>query len=410
MTDIPAVTLGDLAQLQVGFAFKSAEFSSAPQSPRLLRGDNIGQGTIRWDRAVHWDGEADSRYCLTTGDVVLAMDRPWIESGLKFASVYEEDLPAFLVQRVARLRAKQGINQRYLHYLIASPEFTGHILSVQTGTGIPHISGSQILEFPTAYRSSDEQRAIAEVLGALDDKIAANNRTSGIASDLAASLFQSTIGDPDTTTQTSIRALATEGVLTFGDGYRTKRAEHGQPGMQIVRAGDIRNGLLVLSGDDFVSDDYSDKVGAKICRPGDIVLTTKGTVGRVAIVQDNIRSSVYSPQLCYFRVAKDHGWLQPWLAEWFCSADRVRQTDVAMHKSDMAPYVNLQDVGSLQVPIPAERQHNLVMERLSSLQSLGHVIAQENEVLTTTRNELLPLLMSGKLRVKDAEKKVEAIA
>ncbi|WP_431969595.1 restriction endonuclease subunit S [Nocardia sp. bgisy134] len=300
---------------------------------------------------------------------------------------------------------------RYLYYWFKSTEFWKQANALKGQTDMAdYISLSDILSLKISLPNISEQRAIAEVLGALDDKIVVNNRTSGIASDLAASLFQSTIGEPDATTQSSIRALATEGLLTYGDGYRTKRPEHGQPGMQIIRAGDVRDGRLVLSGDDFVSNDYSDKVRAKICHPGDIVLTTKGTVGRVATVQDNIRPSVYSPQLCYFRVAKDHSWLQPWLAEWFRSADRVRQTDIAMHKSDMAPYVNLQDVGSLQVPMPAEGPHEPVIERLSSLQSLGHVIARENEVLATTRDELLPLLMSGKLRVKDAEKKVEAIA
>jgi type I restriction enzyme, S subunit len=81
-----------------------------------------------------------------------------------------------------------------------------------------------------------------------------------------------------------------------------------------------------------------------------------------------------------------------------------------MHKSDMAPYVNLQDIGSLQVPIPATGSQEPVIEQLRSLQRLGHAIARENEVLADSRDELLPLLMSGKLRVKDAEKKVEAIA
>ncbi|APE36865.1 hypothetical protein BOX37_26330 [Nocardia mangyaensis] len=255
-----------------------------------------------------------------------------------------------------------------------------------------------------------EQRAIAEVLGALDDKIAANNRTSAISSDLAATLFQSALGRPATTSLSSIRTLSAERVLTYGDGYRTKRSEHGEPGMRIVRAGDIRDGRLVLSGDDFVSSEYSRSVGAKSCQAGDIVLTTKGTVGRVATVQNGITPSVYSPQLCYFRVSDDQMSLQPWFAEWFRSADRIRQTDIAMHKSDMAPYVNLQDIGSLQVPVPTADSHGPVIEQLGSLHRLVHGTARENEVLARTRDELLPLLMSGKLRVKDAEKKVEAIA
>jgi type I restriction enzyme S subunit len=40
-------------------------------------------------------------------DVVLAMDRPWIEAGLKFAYLSQDDLPCLLVQRVSRLRARK---------------------------------------------------------------------------------------------------------------------------------------------------------------------------------------------------------------------------------------------------------------------------------------------------------------
>ena len=80
--------LGNVADVLTGFPFKSERYTTKSTEPRLLRGDNIVQGSLRWDDAKHWTvgaAEALDAYWLCEGDVVLAMDRPWIEAGLKFA-------------------------------------------------------------------------------------------------------------------------------------------------------------------------------------------------------------------------------------------------------------------------------------------------------------------------------------
>ncbi|WP_218026106.1 restriction endonuclease subunit S [Nocardia miyunensis] len=339
-------------------------------------------------------------------DLILTSEAP-----LGRVAPIRDDSPVLIAQRVYCLRGQRGVlDSKFLYYAFQTDAVQADLSGRASGTTVLGIRQPELRKVVIPAPGYDEQRAIAEVLGALDDKIAANKRIFDLASNLAAVMFQSAIEESDAMTRSSIRTLSAEGVLTYGDGYRTKRAEHGQPGMQIVRAGDIRDGRVVLGGSDFVSSDYSGSVGPKICRPGDVVLTTKGTVGRVATIQNDIGPSVYSPQLCYFRMAKEQSRLQPWFAEWFRSADRIRQTDIAMHKSDMAPYVNLQDIGALQVPIPNDDLHCSIIEQLGSLHQLGHAMTRENRVLANTRDELLPFLMSGKLRVKDAEKKVEAIA
>lgn len=94
------VTLGDHVDLVTGFPFKSAEFENESEgASRLLRGDNIGQGTLRWEGARFWPVSKATDHAamrLRVGDVVLAMDRPWISAGLKWAVVKTSDLPALL--------------------------------------------------------------------------------------------------------------------------------------------------------------------------------------------------------------------------------------------------------------------------------------------------------------------------
>lgn len=193
-------TIGEETDLLTGFPFKSAQYVNTSDGIRLVRGDNVVQGRFRWDDVKRWSAAEIvpyERYFLCEDDIVLAMDRPWIEAGLKFACVTKLDLPCLLVQRVARLRAKHSLDQRYLRYIIGSKEFTNHVLGVQTGSAVPHISASQIKEFSFACPPVEEQRAIAAVLGALDDKIELNRRMNATLETMARALFQSWFVDFD---------------------------------------------------------------------------------------------------------------------------------------------------------------------------------------------------------------------
>ena len=166
-------TLGAEVDLLAGFAFKSAQYTNNDDDIRLLRGDNIIQGCLRWDDVKRWpaaDTEEYERYQLEEGDVVLAMDRPWVKAGLKHSTISANDLPCLLVQRTARLRGGANLNNRFLKLLIGSAAFTSHILGVQTGIGVPHISSQQIKDFEFARPPVTEQRRIADNLESLREQ------------------------------------------------------------------------------------------------------------------------------------------------------------------------------------------------------------------------------------------------
>ena len=168
-----ATTLGKEIDLLAGFAFKSAQYIKSDEGMRLLRGDNIIQGQLRWDDVRRWpanDTKTYEQYQLQEGDVVLAMDRPWVKAGLKHATISADDIPCLLVQRTARLRGGANLDNRFLMYLIGSGAFTSHILGVQTGIGVPHISGQQIKDFEFARPPVTEQRYIADSLESLREE------------------------------------------------------------------------------------------------------------------------------------------------------------------------------------------------------------------------------------------------
>ena len=166
-------TLGSEIDLLSGFAFKSAGYTTSPGGVRLLRGDNIIQGSLRWEDEKRWPAHdvADyARFGLLSGDVVLAMDRPWVKAGLKRAQITQQDLPCLLVQRTARLRAGEMMTSRFLYFLVSSDSFVRHIVGGQTGSGVPHISGQQIRDFRFARPPLKVQEDIAAQLDSLSDE------------------------------------------------------------------------------------------------------------------------------------------------------------------------------------------------------------------------------------------------
>jgi len=143
---------------------------------------------------------------------------------------------------------------------------------------------------------------------------------------------------PKFTTATLIES----GALEIGDGYRAKNSEMSTQGLPFIRAGDV-NGRVNTIGTDILSRESVQKAGPKISLPGDVVITTKGTVGRLAIVRSDDPMFVYSPQLCYWR-SRDPGRLHPgWLFYALQSEEFVHQMRWSAGQTDMAPYMSLTD-------------------------------------------------------------------
>ncbi len=192
MSDWQHARLGEHIELDTGFPFKSARYTEASDDIRLLRGDNIAQGDLRWNGVKRWpsdEASAHSRFEMQLDDIVLAMDRPWIDAGLKYAAIREKDMPCLLVQRVARMRAKQTLHQVFLRYIIGSQAFTDHVKSIITGVNVPHISGRDISSYEFQLPPMDIQQRIAGILSAYDDLIEVNQRRIAILEDMARRLF-----------------------------------------------------------------------------------------------------------------------------------------------------------------------------------------------------------------------------
>ena len=161
------IRLGTALETDVGFAFKSNEFSRS--GIPLLRGENIEPGKLRWVDTEYWPNEKVQDYknlLVGAGEIIIAMDRPVISSGLKVAVAKESDVPCLLVQRVCRIRKNNFIDTGYLYRAVDNNRFVKHCLGNQTGTQLPHISEEQIQNYSIPFCHPLEQMAICERLQA----------------------------------------------------------------------------------------------------------------------------------------------------------------------------------------------------------------------------------------------------
>lgn len=159
--------LGHYAQILTGFPFPSASFSHDESDVRLLRGANIGVGSLKWIDTVYWslsEGDNLSSYLMEEGQIVLGMDRPWISEGMRIARVTKKDMPCLLLQRVAAISPSAELDDEYLFCLLASELFKTYVEPDLTGVSVPHISPEQIMSFQISVPEIGEQRRISSFI------------------------------------------------------------------------------------------------------------------------------------------------------------------------------------------------------------------------------------------------------
>ncbi|MEZ5326475.1 MAG: restriction endonuclease subunit S [Verrucomicrobiales bacterium] len=148
-----------------------------------------------------------------------------------------------------------------------------------------------------------------------------------------------------------IADLIEAGHLLINDGYRAKNSELSPVGIPFARAGNINNGFHFEDADR-VPDETLTRVGIKRSEPGDVVFTSKGTVGRFAFVREGTETFVYSPQLCFWR-SRNRDLIDPgWLYYWMHGREFFDQYRGVAGQTDMAEYVSLRDQRKMHITIP----------------------------------------------------------
>lgn len=194
----------------------------------------------------------------------------------------------------------------------------------------------------------------------------------------------------ETWTRYKLSALIASNALVIGDGYRAKNSELcvSKSGLPFARAGNINSGFQFDSADYLAAENLL-KAGEKVSEPGDVLFTSKGTVGRVAFVSEKTPRFVYSPQLTWWRV-KETKRIEPrFLYYWMHGREFSLQINSLRGQTDMADYVSLRDQRQMMhVTLPSLDEQKTIVHILGTLDDKIELNQQMNHTLESIARAL----------------------
>jgi type I restriction enzyme S subunit len=281
----------------------------------------------------------------------------------------------------------------FIPVALRSPEFKQQIVEMGVGSVMNHFGPTHLKHMTLTVPPVEHQRAIAEVLGALDDKIAANARLAAKAHELAVVTYRKASSD----------AAASDS--TFADLAVVGGGGTPKTGVEDFWGGDVAwatpTDVTPLVGPYLgVTKRTLTAAGLQACASplypeGSILMTSRATIGAFAVAE------------C--PMAVNQGFIvvnavDPSLQWWLFHQMQERVEEFVSHANG-ATFMELSRGAFKQFRVlttddEAMRQFG---RRAAALHDRARAALVENQRLAATLDTLLPLLMSGQVRVKDAE-------
>lgn len=370
--------LCEVANLFTGFPFDGHKY--AKEGQRVVRGDNVTIGALRWDtdKDKRWNEsfERAKEYSLQEEDIVIGMDGSRV--GRNRAQIKAEDLPLYLAQRVACIRHNEKALQKFLYYVIFSKSFENYIKSVYTGTSIPHISLKQIGDFNLRVPNLSKQYCIAKILGVLDNKIELNRRINENLEQQAQALFKSWFID-NKNNKLQYYELGNITLITAGGDkpsvYSKDLTE--QCRIPIYSNGTENEGL------------YGYTTSAKI-NSASITISARGTIGYVCL-----RTEPYVPIVRLISVVPNIENLSAEYLYLWALTQNINGTGTTQQQ------LTVPNFRHTLIGIPTKEKMIRFNNIVSPIFQRIVINKNENRILSQLRDTLLPRLMSGELEIKD---------
>ena len=354
------------------------------------------------------------------GDVLLTKDG----SLGRLAIVMQENI--CVNQSVAVLRPNDKLFSKYLYYLLSSPKYQHQMLAESDGSVLKHIYITRVGKMKVQIPSLEKQKTIAHILGSLDDKIELNRQMNATLEAMAQALFKSWFVDFDPVLDNALAAgnpipdeLQSKAAarLAVGDARKPLPAEiqalfpssfvlteemgwipEGWEDLNLSSLLEIKYGKDHKALNEGTIPVYGSGglmryVDSALFSGESILIPRKGTLSNLMYVNETF----WTVDTMFYSVPKLENTAK--FIFYFLKTFDFN----SMNVGSAVPSMTTKVLNELKVIKPSAVILEAFEKYLSTLFQKNKNLQNENKYLTNLRDTLLPKLLSGELRIPDAE-------
>ncbi|MEU4294864.1 restriction endonuclease subunit S [Kribbella sp. NPDC026596] len=297
--------------------------------------------------------------------------------------------PFWVIDTAYWLKPGPALDPTWAYYKLLTLDING----MDSGSAIPSLAKAQFEGVPLDLPPMREQRRIAYVLSAFDELIETNRRIAEAALEVGRASFS----------QLAARSLdlakLSDVTTKIGSGATPRGGKdvYQEEGTSFIRSQNVYDGQFSYDGLARISDGAADALSGVAVLSGDVLVNITGeSVARTALVPNRALPARVSQHVAIIRAdaaVLDYRFLMLALLSapikghlnGLSTAGATRRALTKAH------------LGETRIPMPPLAEQRRVSRVLEAIGELGDELAD----LTRTRDELLPLLMSGQVRVSE---------
>jgi type I restriction enzyme S subunit len=440
------VAIGTLIKHKKGFAFKSKDYID--NGTPVIRVSNFSGDTIVPNDVKFISNEiaaTNEAVRLYEHDIVIATVGSWPNNPASVVgrtiSVPRWANNALMNQNSVIIRAQSNsqIDQKFIYYQLKTEQFSHHLISKAQGSANQaSITLDAIFSYEINWPDSGLRRATVEILEALDDRISLLRETNATLEAIAQALFKSWFVDFDPV-HAKQQGRSPEGMdeataALFPDGFEESESELGlvPRGWRVgaiedicdfitnggtpsrskkefwdggtipwYKTGEFADGFLLTPSERITEDGLKNSSVKQL--PENAVLMAiyaAPTVGRLGVLTEPATFN----QACTGMVANPS--VGPWFLYWTLFFGRgwfnSRANGAAQQNISKAI------VAAYKIVIPTPEILATFLQHSEPLHARIRACSEQAQTLATLRDTLLPRLISGQLRLPEAESQIEA--
>lgn len=414
MTEWKTYKLGDIADIQTGpFGSQLHNKDYALVGSPIVTVEHLGNRhftTQNLPLVSDTDKARLSKYILSEGDIVFSR----VGSVDRCSYVSDKEVGWLFSGRCLRVRCNREVYPLYIYYYFCLESVKQYIRNVAVGATMPSINTQIMSEIPISLPSLEEQRRIAGILGAIDDKIENNRRINTNLELQAQALYKQWFVDFEFPNEEgkpykssggkmvdSELGLIPEGwsVIGYCDAVDikgggtppTNNPEFWNGSIPFFTPKDVSSDCFAIHTEKSITEAGLSNCNSKLYAKDTVFITARGTVGKVVMAG----CSMAMNQTNYALIGKNE------LSQYFVYLLTIALVDRLLKKANGAVFnaITTRDFEGEQIVHPTNFVLGKFIDIISPLYQQVLSIAKENETLTTLRDTLLPKLMNGEIKV-----------